>query len=236
VSTSLERSPSREKNPNEHYQIVIVGGGAAGITTAAQLLKQNSRLNIAIVEPSEKHYYQPGWTLVGGGIAPIDKFVRQEKDIIPQGAKWIQDYVTTFDPDRDTVTLAQGQEIKYDYLVVCPGIQIDWHLVKGLKDALGKGGVTSNYSKDYAPYTWETIKNFQGGTAIFTYPNTPIKCGGAPQKVMYMADDYFKSKSGVGSNETVQNWTTLAKRAFLLSINLVLLSISSSFCLPRTKN
>jgi sulfide:quinone oxidoreductase len=222
VSTSLERSPSREKNPNEHYQIVIVGGGAAGITTAAQLLKQNSRLNIAIVEPSEKHYYQPGWTLVGGGIAPIDKFVRQEKDIIPQGAKWIQDYVTTFDPDRDTVTLAQGQEIKYDYLVVCPGIQIDWHLVKGLKDALGKGGVTSNYSKDYAPYTWETIKNFQGGTAIFTYPNTPIKCGGAPQKVMYMADDYFKSKSGVGVNTKVMFCSAGAKMFSVPAYNATL--------------
>lgn len=196
-------STSREKNFNQHYQIAIVGGGAAGITTAAQLLKQNSRLNIAVIEPNEKHYYQPGWTLVGGGVAPIDKFIRQEKEVIPQGAKWIQDYVTTFDPDRNTITLAQGQEIKYDYLVVCPGIQIDWHLVKGLKEALGKGGVTSNYSKDYAPYTWETIKNFQGGTAIFTYPNTPIKCGGAPQKVMYMADDYFKSKSGVGVNTKV---------------------------------
>lgn len=184
-----------------HYQIVIVGGGAAGITTAAQLLKQNSRLDIAIIEPSQKHYYQPGWTLVGGGIAPIDKFMQEEKDVIPQGAKWIQDYVTTLDPDRNCLTLAQGQTIAYDYLILCPGIQIDWHSIKGLSEALGKEGVTSNYSKNYAPYTWETIKNFQGGTAIFTHPNTPIKCGGAPQKVMYMADDHFKRS--LGSNYQV---------------------------------
>ncbi|MBE9043999.1 NAD(P)/FAD-dependent oxidoreductase [Pleurocapsales cyanobacterium LEGE 10410] len=205
-----------------HYQIVVVGGGAAGITTAAQLLKQNSKLKIAIVEPAEKHHYQPGWTLVGGGVATIDKFVRQEKDVIPKGAKWIQDYVTTFDPDRNTITLAQGREIKYDYLVVCPGIQIDWHLVKGLKEALGKGGVTSNYSKDYAPYTWSTIKNFKGGTAIFTYPNTPIKCGGAPQKVMYMADDYFKSKSGVGVNTKVMFCTAGAKMFSVPAYNATL--------------
>ncbi|MCC0178130.1 NAD(P)/FAD-dependent oxidoreductase [Waterburya agarophytonicola K14] len=222
-SASLSaRSPSREKNPDEHYQIVIVGGGAAGITTAAQLLKQNSKLDIAIVEPAEKHYYQPGWTLVGGGIAPIEQFVRQEQDVIPRGAKWIQDYVTAFDPDRNSVTLAQGHEIKYDYLVVCPGIQIDWHLVKGLKEALGKGGVTSNYSQDYAPYTWSTIKNFQGGTAIFTYPNTPIKCGGAPQKVMYMADDYFKSKSGVGVNTKVMFCTAGAKMFSVPAYNATL--------------
>ncbi|VEP15044.1 FAD-dependent oxidoreductase [Hyella patelloides LEGE 07179] len=206
-----QQTPKNSISLTEHYQIVIVGGGAAGITTAAQLLKQNSQLNIAIIEPGEKHYYQPGWTLVGGGIAPIDKFIRQEKDVIPQGAKWIKDYVTTFDPEGNTLTVAQGQQIEYDYLVVCPGIQIDWHLVKGLKFALGKGGVTSNYSKDYAPYTWETIKNFQGGTAIFTYPNTPIKCGGAPQKVMYMADDSFKSKSGVGVNTKVMFCSAGAK-------------------------
>lgn len=190
---------STHSNSVSHYQIVIVGGGAAGITTAAQLLKQNSSFDIAIIEPSQKHYYQPGWTLVGGGIAPIDKFIREEKDVIPKGAKWIQNYVTTLDPDHNSLTLAQGQKIEYDYLILCPGIQSDWHLIKGLPEALGKEGVTSNYSKDYAPYTWETIKNFQGGTAIFTHPNTPIKCGGAPQKVMYMADDYFKSRVGMNS-------------------------------------
>ncbi|MEB3340197.1 FAD/NAD(P)-binding oxidoreductase [Okeania sp.] len=200
-------------NSVSHYQIVIVGGGAAGITTAAQLLRQQSNLDIAIIEPSQKHYYQPGWTLVGGGIAPIDQFIREEKDVIPQGAKWIQDYVTTLDPDRNCLTLAQGQTIEYDYLVLCPGIQIDWHLVKGLPEALGKGGVTSNYSKDYAPYTWETIKNFPGGTAIFTYPNTPIKCGGAPQKIMYMADDSFKQRAGVGINTKVM-FCTAGTRMF----------------------
>lgn len=217
-----QQTPTNARSSNNHYQVVIVGGGAAGITTAAQLLKQNSKLDIAIVEPAAKHHYQPGWTLVGGGVAPISKFVRNEKDVIPRGAKWIQDYVTTFDPDRNSVTLAQGQEIKYDYLVVCPGIQIDWHLVKGLKEALGKGGVTSNYSKDYAPYTWSTIKNFQGGTAIFTYPNTPIKCGGAPQKVMYMADDYFKSKSGVGVNTKVMFCTAGAKMFSVPAYNATL--------------
>lgn len=194
VSESIQTSQFYPENSHSvsHYQIVIVGGGAAGITTAAQLLKQNSSLDIAIAEPSQKHYYQPGWTLVGGGIAPIDKFMREEQDVMPQGATWIQDYVTTLDPDHNSLTLAQGQTIAYDYLIVCPGIQIDWHLIEGLPEALGKEGVTSNYSQDYAPYTWETLKNFQGGTAIFTHPNTLIKCGGAPQKVMYMADDYFK--------------------------------------------
>lgn len=207
-SSSAVQSP---QSSVVHHQIVIVGGGAAGITTAAQLLKQNRKLDIAIIEPSEQHHYQPGWTLVGGGIAPVSDFTRAEQDVVPTGAKWIKDAVTKLDPDSNTVITESGTSVTYDYLVLCPGIQINWHLIKGLPEALGKGGVTSNYSRDYAPYTWETIQNFKGGTAIFTHPSTPIKCGGAPQKIMYMADEYFKSKSGVGANTTVMFCTAIAK-------------------------
>ncbi|MFS8798054.1 FAD/NAD(P)-binding oxidoreductase, partial [Synechococcus sp. R60.3] len=199
----VEGSISRTSQPVIHHQIVVVGGGAAGISAAAQLLERKRNLDIAIVEPSDKHYYQPGWTLVGGGIAPLAKFIRDERTVIPKGATWIQARVAELDPDHNRVITETGQVIQYDYLIMAPGIQIDWHLIEGLPEALGKGGVTSNYSKDYAPYTWETIRNFKGGTAIFTYPATPIKCGGAPQKIMYMADDVFKSKSGVGVNTKV---------------------------------
>ena len=178
-------SPESDRKTG-HHQVVMVGGGAAGIAITAHLLKHNQALDVAIIEPSSKHYYQPGWTLVGGGIAPISKFVRDQKDIIPKGAKWIQDSVTGLEPDCNAILTATGRRIEYDYLILCPGIQINWRLIKGLKEALGKRGVTSNYSQDYAPYTWETIKHFQGGTAIFTYPNTPIKCGGgAPEGDVY---------------------------------------------------
>lgn len=185
------------------HQIVIVGGGAAGVTVAAQLLEKTKNLDIAIIEPSEKHYYQPGWTLVGGGVFTLAQTEREEKDVMPKGVTWLKDRVKTLDPDNNRLVTAAETEITYDYLVVCPGIQIDWEQVEGLPAALGQGGVTSNYSKDYAPYTWETIQNFQGGTAIFTYPATPIKCGGAPQKIMYLADDAFKRRSGVGVNTQV---------------------------------
>ncbi|MGG6293345.1 FAD-dependent oxidoreductase [Leptolyngbya sp. AN02str] len=210
TSTAID---SHEAQPNLspiHHQIVIVGGGAAGITVAAQLLKHDRSLDVAIIEPSDKHYYQPGWTLVGGGVFPISKFVRDERDVIPDGATWIQARVAQLDPDHNTVVTQAGQAIAYEYLVLCPGIQLDWHLIQGLPEALGKAGVTSNYSKDYAPYTWETIQTFRGGNALFTQPATPIKCGGAPQKVMYMADDTFKSKSGVGVNTTVMFCTATA--------------------------
>ncbi|MFQ4144407.1 FAD/NAD(P)-binding oxidoreductase [Chlorogloeopsis sp. ULAP02] len=177
-----------------HYQIVIVGGGTAGITVASQLHTKNGKLNIAILEPNDKHYYQPAWTLVGGGQYSIDATVKSEVSCIPKGVTWIQDYAAEIDPDNNTVLTRSAKQIHYDYLVLCPGIQIDWHLIEGLQDALGKGGVCSNYAFEYAPYTWEVIRNFQGGNALFTFPATPIKCGGAPQKIMYMADDAFRQQ------------------------------------------
>lgn len=178
------------------YKIVIVGGGTAGITVAAQLAKRLDSKEIAIIEPSCKHYYQPLWTLVGGGAATKESTERDEADYIPKGVTWIKDKAIEFYPDENYLLTLSGQRINYNFLVVAAGIQIDWDKIKGLKDSLGKNGVCSNYSYQYVDKTWEYIKNFSGGTAIFTQPPPPFKCGGAPQKIMYLADDYLR-KSGV---------------------------------------
>ncbi len=217
VNSTSETSPEITLSVNPpisktvHHQIVIIGGGAAGITTASLLLKQNSNLDIAIIDPADNHYYQPGWTLVGGGVFQLEDTVKTEKNVIPAGTTWIKDQVIKLEPDNNAIITQAGIEVKYKYLVVCPGIQINWHLIKGLPEAIGKNGVTSNYSPKYAPYTWELIKNFSGGNALFTFPITPIKCGGAPQKIMYMADDTFRSKLGVRQRSNVMFLTALTK-------------------------
>jgi sulfide:quinone oxidoreductase len=177
-----------------HYQILIVGGGNAGLSTASQLLKKNKNLSIGIIEPSEKHYYQPAWTLVGAGVYDINKTVKREADFIPNNTTWIKDAVALFMPEKNSLQCTSGKSYSYDILIVCAGIQIDWEKIKGLKETLGKNNVSSNYSFDYAPYTWEMIKNFKGGTAVFTNPSSPIKCGGAPHKIMYLACDYWRKK------------------------------------------
>ncbi|MDJ0648093.1 MAG: FAD/NAD(P)-binding oxidoreductase [Xenococcaceae cyanobacterium MO_188.B19] len=184
------------------HQIVIVGGGAAGITVAAQLLAKNSNLDIAIIEPSDKHYYQPAWTLVGGGAYEAEATVKNEREVIPESVTWIKDYCDRFEPENNKVITKKQTQITYEYLIVCPGIQLDWHLIPGLKETLGKNGVCSNYAYEQAPKTWETIQKFSGGTAIFTYPNTPIKCAGAPQKIMYLADESFR-KQGVRNKSEI---------------------------------
>jgi len=177
-------------------KIIIVGGGNAGISVAARLLKKDKSLQISIIDPSAKHYYQPAWTLVGAGIFDINKTVRREVDYIPRGTTWIKDAVEKFLPEENKVVCKSGTVYGYDAMVVCPGIQLDWQKIKGFKETLGKNNVSSNYSFDTASYTWELIKNFTGGTAVFTNPPGPVKCGGAPHKIMYLACDYWR-KQGI---------------------------------------
>ena len=181
-----------------HHAVVIVGGGTAGITVAARLRKRGFK-DVAVVEPSNSHYYQPLWTLVGGGVVPLAITERPEASVMPRGVNWIKDAVAAFHPDRSEVELASGQRIGYDYLIVAPGIQVDFDRVRGLTSTLGKNGVTSNYRYDLPPTTWDFIRNFRGGTALFTFPAGPIKCAGAPQKIMYLAADYFR-RHGIKAN------------------------------------
>lgn len=177
-----------------HYQILIIGGGTAGIMTAAQLLKKDAKTSIGIIEPATTHYYQPAWTLVGAGAYDYNKTAKPMASVMPKGADWIQDRATGFDPSENSVSTAANGNISYDYLVVAPGLAYDFSLVPGLGEAIDKGVVCSNYTDP--EHTWEVIKNFKGGTALFTQPATPIKCGGAPQKIMYLAESHFR-KSGV---------------------------------------
>jgi sulfide:quinone oxidoreductase len=185
----------------KNHQIVIVGGGSAGLTVAAQLLNKNEDLDIAIIDPADKHYYQPIWTLVGAGVFPKEQSERDMADYIPDGATWIKDYVSGFDPENNIVHIKNGEDITYQYLVVAAGIQIDWDATPGLKESVGKEGtgVVSNYAYETVDSTWKAIKALKGGTALFTHPSTPIKCGGAPIKITYLAEDYWK-KHGVRNN------------------------------------
>jgi sulfide:quinone oxidoreductase len=178
----------------QHHTILIIGGGAAGVSVANNMRRQNANIDISIIEPSDKHYYQPGFTIIGGGAYTLKETTRNEADLIHPSVTWIKDYAETFQPDENTITLRSGDTISYDYLVVCPGLQLDWNKVAGLKETLGKNNVCSNYSPDTVEYTWVCIKNIKSGTALFTQPPMPIKCAGAPQKIMYLAADRFRKK------------------------------------------
>jgi len=178
------------------HQIVIIGGGNAGISVASQLLRKNKSLDIAIIDPAKYHYYQPAWTLVGSGVFDIRKTQRLESSVIPAGVKWIQEKGKGFLPEQKSITLENGEQVNYQFLIVAVGIQLNWDEVKGLKETLGKNNVCSNYSYEYAPYTFECIKNLQSGKAIFHNPHTPVECGGAPHKSCTWRLTFSEKKAG----------------------------------------
>ncbi|HWH61637.1 MAG TPA: FAD/NAD(P)-binding oxidoreductase, partial [Ginsengibacter sp.] len=189
-----------------HHQILIVGGGNAGISVASQLLRRNKALEIAIIEPSENHYYQPAWTLVGGGVFNVKDTIHKEAEVMPKAVKWIKKKAASFQPENNIVVLEDNEMVSYEYLIVAPGIQLNWNAIKGLKETLGSNGVCSNYNVETASYTWQCIRNFKGGKALFTNPDTPVKCGGAPHKIMWLAADYFK-KHRVFDKASIQYWS-----------------------------
>jgi sulfide:quinone oxidoreductase len=176
------------------HDVLVLGGGTGGLTVAARLLTEANPPGVTILEPSEQHYYQPLWTLVGGGVFPKEASVRPQADYTPRGAQWIKDAAVEIDPETRTVTTRGGQKLRYRDLVVAPGIQLDWHKVEGLADAVGKDGITSNYRYDTVEYTWKLLREVSSGNALFTFPSTPVKCAGAPQKIMYLADDQFRRR------------------------------------------
>lgn len=178
------------------HDVVIIGGGAAGISVASSLLARKPGLDIAIIDPADIHYYQPGWTLVGAGVFDAAITARTMASVLPRGVHWIKSAVAAFEPERNAVILEGCRVVKYQQLVVCPGLKLDWHGIEGLSETLGRNGVTSNYRFDLAPYTWDLVQQLQRGRAIFSQPPMPIKCAGAPQKAMYLSADHWR-RSGV---------------------------------------
>ena len=183
------------------HDVVIVGGGSAGIATAASLRSRNAALDIAVIEPSGEHYYQPGWTMIGAGIFDPKSTCRTEASVIPKGVKWIRAAVRRFRPENNEVELDDGKTIGYRALVVAPGIMLDWDAINGLTETLGRNGVTSNYRFDIASYTWALVQQLKEGVALFTQPPMPIKCAGAPQKAMYLSCDYWRRQGRLGAIE-----------------------------------
>ncbi len=176
-----------------HHQVVIVGGGNAGISVAARLQREGVS-DIGIVEPSDSHYYQPLWTLVGGGCAPAAESRRPQASVMPRGVAWVKDAASDIDPENQQVHTGSGAVIGYDYLVVCPGIQLDFDKIPGMAEALSTPAASTNYLIDSAPKTWDNIRSLRSGRAVFTMPAGPIKCAGAPQKIAYLAADYWRQQ------------------------------------------
>lgn len=195
MTSSTTPDPSAAPLPAaDSFDIVVVGGGAAGIGISAHLLKADGRLRIAVIEPADFHTYQPGLTLVGAGVFKPELLRRRTAALMPAGAVWIKAQVTGFEPERNQVQLDGKRMLQYQQLIVCPGLRLAWEEIPGLQESLGTHGVTSNYRADLAAYTWQLVRDLRRGTALFTQPSMPIKCAGAPQKALYLACDHWRRR------------------------------------------
>ncbi|XP_041535042.1 sulfide:quinone oxidoreductase, mitochondrial isoform X2 [Microtus oregoni] len=175
-----------------HYEVLVLGGGSGGITMATRMKRKVGAENVAIVEPSERHFYQPIWTLVGAGAKQLSLSGRSTASVIPSGVEWIQDRVAELNPDKNCIRTDNGKEISYKYLIIALGIQLDYEKIKGLPEGFAYPKIGSNYSVKTVEKTWKALQDFKEGNAVFTFPNTPVKCAGAPQKIMYLSEAYFR--------------------------------------------
>jgi sulfide:quinone oxidoreductase len=175
-----------------HYDVLIIGGGTGGIMTAAQLRRKDKQVRIAVMDPAKDHWYQPAWTLVAAGTFDMKATRRDEADLIPPGVDHLKEHAATFEPEANTVHTKEGKAYTYDHLIVSPGVQMNIDDLPGLREALQTDFVCSNYL-DPEKTKW-VMEHFKGGIAVFTQPATPIKCGGAPQKAVYMADEFFRRR------------------------------------------
>jgi len=195
MSGVVRRIANGGKTPTDvaeaSHEVVIVGGGAAGIAVASSLKARKPDLDIALIDPADIHYYQPGWTMVGGGIFDAATTAKTMASLIPDGIRWIKAAVAAFEPDNKAIILDGCRVVKYRSLVVVPGLKLNWAGIEGLSETLGRNGVTSNYRYDLAPYTWELVQGLHKGRAVFTQPPMPIKCAGAPQKALYLSADHW---------------------------------------------
>lgn len=193
-------------SPNNMPRIVIVGGGAGGLSVASRLLNTFKHPDIWVIEPSDTHYYQPYWTLVGGGLVPKEASRKPQAQVMPRGVNWVRGRVASLDAAAKSLRLENGDQMGFDYLVLAPGVQSHWDAVPGLREGLGKNGLCSIYDYQQAEITWQMIQDFGGGNAIFNGAATPVKCGGAPQKIMYLAEEHWREK-GVRARSQVKFYT-----------------------------
>ncbi|WP_345977724.1 FAD/NAD(P)-binding oxidoreductase [Sulfurimonas sp. HSL3-7] len=206
IAQGTSGSITEAKASSAKGKIVIVGGGAGAIMAAARLNRALSDPDITIIAPNEVHLYQPGQVFMAAGEYTFDDIAKNNADLIPDGVTWIKDAVETFDPDNNRVVIRSGEAIAYDYLVVATGLQYHYEWIEGLSiDDIGKNGISSVYlndpekgTADGGSITHQWFKDVHAAAkegnprVICTQPATAIKCGGAPQKILYLSDDYLK--------------------------------------------
>lgn len=197
VVSLLDVRPAEAAPSATKVKIVVIGGGAAGLGMASRLRRKLPQSEITVIDPAEKQFYQPGFTLIASGVYKPNQVWHKQSDCMPKGVKWVQKAVVAVDPVANSVTVVGNEKHSYDFLVLTPGLQLNWELVEGLtQKTLGEGNVHSIYDFEGAQKTWVAIQEFvtKGGRGIFTDTYTKHKCGGAPKKICLLTEHLARKR------------------------------------------
>lgn len=190
------RRPENEAGQIRKAKIVIAGGGIGGLTVAARILRAVPDADVTVIEPSEEHHYQPGYTLVAAGVYDPRVVVWPQGSLIKPEMKWIKEAVAEFDPDNNRLRTDSGQWIGYDFLVVAMGVQMNPKSVEGFEEALSSEVAGNIYKLESGMKFRELVRGMKEGRALFTFPAGYVKCGGAPQKICWLSEDWWR-RNGV---------------------------------------
>ena len=184
-------------NAPRHHDVVIVGGGNAGISLAAKLRRMGCH-DVAIVEPKQVHHYRPLLSYVGGGMATMEDLTRAQTKCIPDGCTWYADHVTAIDPDRSVVHLSAGRELHYNDVAVCPGSRVDWDAITGSEEAVATPAAATNYLPELAEKTWTMLSSLTAGRAVFVISERHVPCAPVGLKPLFMAADHWRRAGRLG--------------------------------------
>ena len=218
LQTTLARAADRTRTK---ARIVIAGAGAAGLTAASRLAAMLDGAQITLIDARKEHFYQPGFTLVGSGIKPMNYVTSSTTDYVPEEVELVQERVAEFDPEGNRIVTESGKAYPYDFLIVATGMKLEYGLIEGMDEKLiGQNGIGSIYhSPAGALATWQAMSAFadRGGRGVFTRPATEMKCAGAPLKYTFVTEDYLTRRGQRSKAEVVYN----ANNKALFSVPIV---------------
>ena len=181
----------------EHHDVLVIGGGNAGISLAARLRRDGLR-DVAVVESRPVHRYRPLLNYVGAGEASMSDLERPAGDVLPEGCTSIRDEVVSVDAEGRGVLLGSGRRIGCTTLVVCPGLDEDWDATPGLEDAYAAGWAASTFDDTTAARVWPALRDLRAGRVLFTVPPEPAPCGATALKPLFMACDHWRRTGVLG--------------------------------------
>ncbi|GMA31342.1 NAD(P)/FAD-dependent oxidoreductase [Litorihabitans aurantiacus] len=191
-STTAPSATGGERAAVARHDVVVVGGGNAGLSLAGKLLREGAR-DVAVVEPARVHHYRPMLSYVAGGQAELAELQHAQDEVGPSGARRYAGAVVAVDPRRSTVTLADGRELGYGDLALCPGSDVDWDAIPGSREAVATPAASTSYLPEHAVDVWPMLTGVRAGRVVVVVDDRHVPCAPVILKPLVMALEHWRA-------------------------------------------